>query len=766
MPMEIRQAIDQVWKSRGTDHEIRTKHLQEDGTPHYANRLILELSPYLNQHAHNPVNWHAWDKEAFELARQLDRPVLISIGYSSCHWCHVMEEENYDNLKIAKLLNEHYIAIKVDREINPDVDELYLLAVQIMGGNGGWPLHMFVTPEGKPFLGLVYVPPEDFEVLLNEVHLVWKNDKAELEKIANQVTEAVQSFGATSSQDIEIGKLQIDHFVTELFLEDQALDEFSPPSSKFPLESELFLLLDVAIRDNNETALQLAENRLTAMAMGGIRDHVGGGFHRYSVDNEWLVPHFEKMLYNQAHLARAYLKAFAQTGKKLYRRVAEQTLEYVLRDMRGEQGLFWSATDADSEGREGTFFLWTVDEIVESVGTDAEIVLNHYGVTEAGNFEGSNILFLSELPEDRASAAEIDVESYLDKLSVGVEKLRASRDLRPKPYLDDKVITAWNAMMITTLAQAGSILEESRYLNAAITAAERLWMHAWDPNEKHLFRILRDDRQSESGKLRDYAYLSQSMLTLYDETGDDLWLKRGQSVVDSMVEKFWDRQKGGFFSVTEKDAADLIARHKDRFDESLPSGNSVAVSSLSNLYRRTGQHIYARLADQLFQTFAAEIVQIPTSYGYALKALQDHRAGSIGPLEFAGSGSVRATVRAVGRSDNQIQTIVEVALADDWHVQSNQPLVDNLIATQVSSVSEDWQLENVTYPPADEAYLSFQTDPLSAWSGTVQIPVEFKALGEPDSALQLNLQLQACNDELCLLPENVQLELPLGLVRG
>ena len=766
MPMEVRQAIDQVWESRSADHEIRTKHLQKDGTPHFANRLILELSPYLNQHAHNPVNWHAWGEEAFELARQLDRPVLISIGYSSCHWCHVMEEESYDNLKIARLLNEHYIAIKVDREINPDIDELYLLAVQIMGGNGGWPLHMFVTPEGKPFLGLVYVPPEDFEVLLNEVHLVWKNDKAELERIANQVTEAVQSFGATSSQDIEIGKMQIDHFVTELFLEEQALDEFSPPSSKFPLESELLLLLDVAIRDNNETALQLAENRLTAMAMGGIRDHVGGGFHRYSVDNEWLVPHFEKMLYNQAHLAQAYLKAFAQTGKNLYRRVAEQTLEYVLRDMRSEEGLFWSATDADSEGGEGTFFLWTVDEIVESVGTDAEFVLNHYGVTEAGNFEGKNILFLSELPEDRASTGKISVESYLDRLSAGVEKLRASRDLRPKPYLDDKVITAWNAMMITTFAQAGSILEDSRYLNAAITAAERIWMHAWNPNEKHLFRILRDNKLSESGKLRDYAYLSQSMLTLYDETGDELWLERGQSIVDSMVEKFWDRQKGGFFSVTESDAVGLIARHKDRFDESLPSGNSVAASSLSSLYRRTGQHIYARLSDQLFQTFAAEIVQIPTSYGYALKALQDHRDGLIGPFEFAGSGSVRVSVRAVGGSDSRILTVVEVALADGWHVQSNQPLADNLVATQVSSVSEDWQLENASYPPADEAYLSFQTDPLSVWSGTVQIPVEFKAADEPDGALQLNLQLQACNDELCLLPENVQLELPLGLVRG
>ncbi|MXW48068.1 MAG: hypothetical protein F4Z97_05470 [Gammaproteobacteria bacterium] len=309
-------------------------------------------------------------------------------------------------------------------------------------------------------------------------------------------------------------------------------------------------------------------------------------------------------------------------------------------------------------------------------------------------------------------------------------------------------------------------MEESRFLDAAITAAEHLWMHAWDPNEKHLFRILRDGKLSESGKLRDYAYLSQSMLTLYDETGDELWLKRSQSLVDSMVEKFWDRQQGGFFSVTENDAADLIARHKDRFDESLPSGNSVAASSLSKLYRRTGQHIYARLADQLFQTFAAEIVQIPTSYGYTLKALQDHRDGSIGPLEFAGSGSVRVSVRAAGRSDNRIQTIVEVTLADGWHVQSNQPLADNLIATKISSVSEDWHLENATYPPADEAYLSFQTDPLSVWSGTVQIPVDFKAAGERDSALQLNLQLQACNDELCLLPENVQLELPVGLIKG
>ncbi len=766
LPADVRMAIDQTWQERDSDHEVRSHHLYADGTPHYANRLLLELSPYLNQHAHNPVNWFAWGGEAFAQAKQQDRPVLISIGYSSCHWCHVMERESYDNLTIAQIMNERYVAIKVDRESNPDVDDLYMLAVQVMGGNGGWPLHVFVSPQGKPFLGVTYVPPGDFEAMLIEVHQVWERQRAEIESLASQITDQIQNFGAPPDSDIDLGKTQVDQFISVLFEQEQLIDEFSPPTSSFPFESELFLLLDSAFRYGNETALHLAENRLTNMARGGIRDHVGGGFHRYSIDNEWLVPHFEKMLYNQAHLARTYIKAFELTGKDLYRRVAQQTLDYVLRDMRGENGEFWSATDADSEGEEGRFFVWTKDEIAESIGDDADFVIDHYSVTESGNFDGRNILFLADLPETRAANQGTSLKEYLERLAAAVEKLRIARERRVKPYLDDKIITAWNAMMITALADSWSVFKNERYLAGARVAAQYLWTHAWREHESRLYRILRDGQLGEAGKLRDYAYLSEALLTLYDATADQIWLDRARILVDVMIERFWDKHQGGFFSVSEDDAQGLIARQKDRFDEALPSGNSVAARSLSMLYERTGQQIYLHLAEQLFQVFATEIALFPTSFGYALKALEETRGGMMGSGDYAASGHAKLSVQMLEQRLGKTHALVELTLADGWHIQSDQPLADNLFATQITSASQGWRLDRVDYPSADEVSLSFQNQPVSVFSGTLQIPVELTPQGESGHILQLDVQLQACNDTVCLLPETVSLEIPLTQITG
>ncbi len=765
-PTDVQAAISQAWQSRGPNHPIRTHHRHADGTPHFANRLLLELSPYLHQHAHNPVNWYAWGDAAFEFAAQLDRPVLVSIGYSSCHWCHVIEEESYDDLNIARIINEHYVAVKVDRETHPDVDELYMLAIQVMGGNGGWPLHVFLTPQGKPFLGFTYVPKGDFQAVLNEVHVVWKEQRGQLEGVASQITDQIQSFGTPPRGEVELGKAQIDQLVAALDEEARMIDEFSPPTSSFPSESELFVLLDAAVRHGNATALKLAENRLTNMAKGGIRDHVGGGFHRYSIDNEWLVPHFEKMLYNQAHLARAYLEAYEITGKDLYRRVSEQTLDYALRDMRDEAGAFWSATDADSEGEEGRFFIWSPAEIIEAVGEDAQFVIRHFGVTEAGNFEGANILFLAELPEEQATKQGMSAQQYLDKLTGAVELLRVAREQREKPYLDDKIITAWNAMMITTLASSWTVLQDERYLNAARLAAEYLWTHAWHEEEGRLYRILRNGRTGEVGKLRDYAYLAEAMLAVHEVTHDSKWLDRAQVLVDIMTERFWDFEQGGFFSSAKDDTQGLIARQKDRFDEALPSGNSVAARSLAMLFRRTGQQIYARQVEQLFQAFAAEVVLFPTSFGYGLKALEEYQGGLIGRAEFAASGNAIVTVHSVDRATEKVRAMIDLTLAEDWHVQSDRPSVENLFATQVSSASQAWRIAQIEYPQGDEVSLSFQDQPLSVWSGKVSIPIELEPVGEVGKMLQLDVQLQACSNEVCLLPETVRLELPVGQLTG
>lgn len=766
MPAETQAAIKLAWEIRNPKDAIRSRHLREDGTPLYANRLLAELSPYLNQHAHNPVNWYPWGNEAFAAAANRDLPVLVSIGYSACHWCHVMEEESYDNLEIATFLNEHYVAVKVDRETSPDIDELYLLAVQIMGGYGGWPLHVFITAEGKPFLGMTYVPPAEFEAVLKDVHQVWMEKRSEVENLASLITDEIQAFGLRSGANVELGRQQIEQFIAELDEQDRMIDEFSPPTSSFPSETELFLLLDAALRYEDKTALRLAEKRLTGMALGGIRDHIGGGFHRYTIDNEWLVPHFEKMLYNQAHLARAYLIAYGLTGKALYRRVAEQTLDYVLRDMRDANGAFWSATDADSEGEEGLYFIWTPAEIVEAVGADAEFVIEHYGVTEAGNFAGANILHLAETPEAQALALGTDVAEYLARLTPAVEKMRMVRERREKPYLDDKIITAWNAMMITTLARSESLHPDGRYLKAAVKAAEYLWDRLWDASNTRLYRIQRKGQLGEVGKLKDYAYFAEALLTLYDETAEVEWLNRGQTLVNAMLTQFWDRERGGFFSVGEDEAEGLIVRHKDRFDEALPSGNSVAARSLAMLYQRTGKRIYARTFELLFQAFGGEIAQIPTSYSYAMNALEEFRGGSVGPREYAASGNAKVAFDVVEELEGRVRATVTIDLADGWHIQSDQPLAENLFATRLSSASENWPITHAAYPPAEEINLSFQDNPLSVWSGTVEIPVEFDSLSKPDSVMQLDVRLQACNDEVCLLPETVRLEMPPGRLRG
>lgn len=758
----VRAAVSRAWEARGSNYEVRSHHVREDGTPLFANRLILELSPYLNQHAHNPVNWYPWGKEAFAEAEERDRPMLISIGYSSCHWCHVMEDESYDDISIATMLNRNFVSVKVDRESHPDVDELYLLALEIMGMPGGWPLHVFATSEGKPFLGMTYLPPGDFMDVLAEVSAVWESDRSQLAQLASLITQEVQAFGLRGRADIELGKPQIDQVIAQIAQQEAMIDEFTPPSARFPQESELFLLLDAAVRYQNDTALRLAADRLTAMAMGGIRDHVGGGFHRYSIDNEWLVPHFEKMLYNQAHLARAYLHAYELTGKDLYRRVAEQTLDYVLRDMTSDEGLFWSATDADSEGAEGRFFLWTADEMAQVLGDDAEFAISHYGVTDSGNFYGANILHLTGLPEDLADSAGLGVEEYLDRLAAAVEQLRISRDSREKPFLDDKVITAWNAAMITTLAKSWPILKDREYLDAAVRAAEQLWTHTWDESHALLYRIRRNGTLGEAGKLRDYAYLAQAMLSVYDEIGKKEWLTRSETLVNAMLARFWDSDQGGFFTVSSDDADTLIARQKDRFDEALPSGNSVAANALSMLSRRTGQQRYARFADQLLMAYAREIARFPISFSYTLKAMDEFRGGPIGISDYAASGNAQVAVDLAERSDNGLRAVVELNLAAGWHIQSNQPLTGNLFATQVASASEDWILERAEYPAADEKTLSFQEQPVSVWSGKVRIPVVLKTAGQPDAPVRLEVQLQACSDVLCLLPESVQLEIPSG----
>ena len=766
LPAEVLNEISYAWTDADRSEPPRTKYLRNDGTPKYANRLLLEKAPYLRQHAHNPVNWFPWGDEAFDAARLRNLPVLLSIGYSSCHWCHVMEEESYDNESVARLINQNYIPIKVDRESNPEVDEIYILAVQLMGGNPGWPLHVFLTPERDPFLGMTYIPQDDFTFLLQRVSLVWNEDRGSIESTAVQVTQNLKSFIEVSSTSVDIGEEEIERVVAEMVEEDRARDEFDEPVARFPSESELILLLETALRSQHSDSLALAEKRLTEMAFGGIRDHVGGGFHRYTVDSEWLIPHFEKMLYNQAQLAMAYFSAYEINGKPLYLRVGHQILDYVLREMTDENGVFYSATDADSEGEEGVFFVWTLDEIREAVGEQSDFVIRHYGATDTGNFEGVNVLHVPKSPHEMASSLEMNIEDYLSKLESAVEDMRAYRDKREKPFLDRKIITAWNALMISSFAEAYRITDEFSYLSTATRAAHQIWNHHRDESGE-LYRIKMDEFLAQRGRLRDYAYYLQALVTLYDLTGHKLWLNRSEQLAAELLNQFWDIRRGGLYSTASAGSSDLIVRPKDRFDDALPSGNSVAAKALSQLYHRTGNEVYASRAKQIFQALGRDLKALPSAWPYALTAIQEYQTRSVGVTEHAAFGHAEVSFSYTSDIGSKANALVEIELDDGWHVQSNKPLLKNLIGTAVRNVNPDWTLTNVVYPPPEKLTVSFQSDPILVWSGTIPIQVNLEQTDQDAGEFGpvIEVRLQACDDKLCLLPETVKLEVPITAIK-
>jgi uncharacterized protein YyaL (SSP411 family) len=431
---ELRGRLDAALAAKGPEYRPRSRHLASDGSPKFSNRLILEDSPYLLQHAHNPVDWFPWGAEAFAKARHENKPIFLSIGYSTCHWCHVMEEESFDNIAIARLLNKHFVSIKVDRERRPDVDKAYMTAVMVITGRGGWPLSSFLTPAGKFFYGGTYFTPDQFAQLLDRVGTVWQEQRADLVAQADEIAAAVRRTMEVSGQAREIGDTAIKEAVARIVAEQDSINGGFGQSPKFPNEPFVFLLLETAYRSGDKQALSAAESSLTAMAHGGIFDQVGGGFHRYSTDARWLVPHFEKMLYNQALLGRAYVEAYQLTGKQLYARVASQTLDFVLRDMTGPEGGFYSAFDADSEGEEGTFYLWDTGQIQEALHSkNIELARDVYAVTEEGNFEGKNILYLPVPLEVYAKRHNVDQPQLLRHVDRVRDELQEARARRVPP---------------------------------------------------------------------------------------------------------------------------------------------------------------------------------------------------------------------------------------------------------------------------------------------------------------------------------------------
>ncbi|HXG93145.1 MAG TPA: thioredoxin domain-containing protein [Blastocatellia bacterium] len=592
----------------------------------HTNRLINETSPYLLQHAHNPVDWYPWGEEALQRARAENKPILLSIGYAACHWCHVMEHESFENEEIARLMNENFVCIKVDREERPDLDSIYMNAVQMMTGHGGWPMTVFLTPNLKPFYGGTYYPPVDrhgmpgFPRILMAIAESYRTRFNDVESSAEAITAELNKINRFRSTDEMLTSEVLNQAFSGLYANFDRSNGGFGGAPKFPPSMNLMFLLRHHHRTNSPDALQMVELTLRRMAGGGMYDHIGGGFARYSVDAHWLVPHFEKMLYDNALLARIYLYAYQQTKNPYYRRIAEETLEYIIRDMTSGEGGFYSSEDADSEGEEGKFYVWTKDEILELLGAqDGELFCEFFDVTKQGNFEHGKSILNTPLPlEEFARAKGRDVEEVRRIINAGRKRLFNAREDRVRPARDEKCLAAWNGLMLTAFAEAANILGRDDYRAVAVRNAEFILSRLM--REGRLLRTYKDGQAKLNAYLEDYAYVMEGMLAVYEATFDLRYFNHARSLADVMIEKFWDEDEGGFY-FTSSDHEKLITRTKDYFDNATPSGNSVAALNLLKLSHLVQEPDYQRRAVTILRALRQAMSKYPSAFGYLLCAL-------------------------------------------------------------------------------------------------------------------------------------------------
>jgi uncharacterized protein YyaL (SSP411 family) len=633
------------------------------------NHLINETSPYLLQHAHNPVDWYPWGDEAFQKARRENKPVLLSIGYSACHWCHVMAHESFENEEIAKLMNEHFVNIKVDREERPDLDQIYMNAVQMMTHHGGWPMTVFLTPDAVPFYGGTYFPPQDrynipgFPRILLGVADAYKEREDEIRETGASLITELRRLSETSGSDHPIEPELLDAAYTGMIRNYDSVNGGFGGAPKFPPAMALEFLLRTYVRTGNQDALQMIGHTCRKMAGGGIYDQLGGGFHRYSTDSRWLVPHFEKMLYDNALLSRLYLHYFQVSEEPSARTTVEGILDYVLREMTHPEGGFYSTQDADSEGHEGKFFVWDFAEIRDALGeTAAAQFCDYYNITESGNFEGKNIPNVTRSLE------------LQDSLSESKQILFELREKRIKPDRDEKILTAWNALMMASFAEAGVVLNRPDYTEAARRNAEFVLANL--RKDGSLLRTWKDGRAKFNAYLEDYAFLAEGLLTLFETTGESRWLHETLELTERMIDEFWDNEGGGFF-FTGKSHEDLIVRSKDYFDNATPSGNSVGTMVLLRLATLTGRENYRNLATAVLREVGDQMRRYPSGFGYALSAM-DFLLST--PKEVAIVGRDFADVQPLLAETWRRylpNKVVAVGVADDASASEITPLLEN-----------------------------------------------------------------------------------------
>jgi uncharacterized protein YyaL (SSP411 family) len=652
------------------------------------NRLAQELSPYLLQHRDNPVDWYPWGEEALEKARREDKPIFLSIGYSACHWCHVMEHESFENEAIARVLNEHFVPIKVDREERPDLDQIYMNAVQMLTGRGGWPMSVFLTPDLKPFYGGTYWPPHGsrgmpgFDQVLAAVTDAWRNRREQALEAAEQLTAELRNIDHVGSGDAsKLSMRLIEGAVRQLRRAFDSTHGGFGSAPKFPHPMDLQLLVRAAQRTGEPTLLEMVRLTLQRMAAGGIYDHLGGGFHRYSVDARWLVPHFEKMLYDNALLAGAYLDAYLVTGEVDFAKVLRETLDYVLRDMTDPAGGFLSTEDADSEGHEGLFYTWTPEEIKAVLGEErGETFCRVYDVTDVGNFEGRSILNQPKTLEQCAAILRRERHELAAELAESREKLFAARAKRVRPGRDDKVIVAWNGLMIDAMARAGAALNEPRYVAAASEAARFILGRMRDDNGR-LLHTWRGGRAKLDAYLDDYTALANGLLSLYEADFNESWTEEAARLMDVVLKKFADSSAGGFY-YTATDHERLITRTKELTDSSTPSGNALAATVLLRLGKLLGRGDYLDAAESTLAAAVPMLERIPTACGQMLIAL-DRYLGPAHELVLVGERTRDDTRDAISAVQHCFLPRVVMAYRDSAESDasaSRSSLLDGLFA--------------------------------------------------------------------------------------
>ena len=791
----------------------------------FTNRLAKETSPYLLLHQHNPVDWYPWGPEAFEKAKQENKVIFLSVGYSSCYWCHVMERLVFEDPKIAKYMNENFVNIKVDREERPDIDDIYMTSLSVYfhligaPSGGGWPLSMFLTPDREPFAGGTYFPPTDqggqmsFPRVLQKVHQLWGENKEQVQQsatiIAKEVARLQQEEGAKEAIPLEnrlvIAGVRSINASYDAEYGGIDFSEVTPNAPKFPTSSKLVLLqYDIQAAEQNPTAAESAKvlyHTLDAMANGGIYDHLGGGFHRYSTDRYWHVPHFEKMLYDNGQLAGLYARAFEQTGKTQYKQVSEGIVDFVLRELTDPQGGFYSALDAETDGVEGEHYAWSQEELKTILGEGYPLFAEFYGLNEPVRFDHGYVLHRVTTLKKLAEKHNTGADELASQLAASRQKLHTVRNQRKPLLKDDKILTSWNGLMIEGMATAGRVLKRPDYTAAAEKAAQFILDQMRD-KEGHLYRSYRGGEARLNAYLDDYAFFTQGLLALHQATGEQQWLDEARKLTDLQIALFWDQKEHGFFFTTH-DHEQLIARTKNAYDAAIPSGNSISARNLIQLSELTGEARYRQHADETLQLFGRVIKRYPNRCAQLVQAVgeylqtpadQKQSAVSLSSGEFlelveapdqlvsVNPGLELLAAAGLGQTGQQKKLVkanaylsvdklpagkkckvaIVLTIEDGWHINQNPSSPDFLVPTTFSIKSaQNIKLTDIKYPAGHKFVVAGFDEPLLVYEkqaiirGTLEIPAS--AAGK-EEALELNIKYQACNDQTCIRPTTVSLK--------